>query len=358
LARATPAANLPGHYIKPRARRDKAETRSFWGISLFLRAGWKTSVAAMLSPRAMRPLVFTASPLTRAAEERSDARWLAEKRGASAARLLPFWKMQPLLAGPEAGPASRLGFLSQSEAAPLLAAPGIEIFLGLDSAGTGHFARDVSALEDAPAHLKGLGHFREARVSLETLAADETAIMGQAKALFEWHARRTYCSHCAGKLETAEGGYRRHCGGCGADHFPRTDPAVIMVVVRGEHCLLARNKRFGVALTHSALAGFVEPGETLEEAVRREVMEEVGLNVGAVHYIASQPWPFPSSLMIGCMAEATSSEIHIDGVEIVAADWFDKATVRRLLAGEKIGDISLPRPFAIARHLLTHWAEM
>jgi len=313
----------------------------------------------MLSPAPERPLVFTANPLNRAAEQRSDARWLAEKRGSGTARLLPFWKMQPLLAGPEAGPASLLGFLSQSEAAPLLTlAPGTEIFLGLDGAGAGHFARDVSALEDAPARLAGLGHFREARAALETLAAEETAIMGQAKALFEWHGRRTWCSHCAGKLEAVEGGYRRHCGNCGADHFPRTDPCVIMLVVKGDECLLARNKRFGVALTHSALAGFVEPGETIEEAVRREVMEEVGIRIGAVQYIASQPWPFPSSLMIGCIAEAISADIHIDGVEIVAAEWFEKNMVTRLLAGEKIGDISLPRPFAIARHLIMHWAKM
>ncbi|MDE2474819.1 MAG: NAD(+) diphosphatase, partial [Alphaproteobacteria bacterium] len=142
---------------------------------------------------------------------------------------------------------------------------------------------------------------------------------------------------------------------CRAEHFPRTDPAVIMLVTRGAQCLLGRNRRFSAGF-YSTLAGFVEPGETIEEAVAREIFEEAGLRINRVRYFASQPWPFPSSLMIGCFADAGSSDIAIDGEEIVAARWFDHALVKQLIDGTST-EIGLPRRDAIAFHLISHWAE-
>src|SRR5262249_39139920 len=150
------------------------------------------------------------------------------------------------------------------------------------------------------------------------LPGADTAILGQAKALIDWHQRHSFCPNCGAATTLADGGYRRLCPQCAAEHFPRTDPVVIMLPILGDHCLLGHNKRFPPAL-YSAFAGFVEPGETIEEAVRRELREEVTLDVGTVTYHASQPWPFPSALMIGCYAEARSRDFQIDGHEIEAA---------------------------------------
>src|SRR6185295_16439750 len=228
-------------------------------------------------------------------------------------------------------------------------ADATEVFLGLDG-DVAHFARDISALTDPlAAALAGLGHFRDARSAAALLPLNQIAIMGQAKALIDWHARHRFCAQCGAPSALADGGYRRVCTVCSTEHFPRTDPAVIMLVTAGENCLLCRNKKFAGG-HYSTLAGFVEPGETIEEAVTREVLEEVNIVIGRVRYFASQPWPFPSSLMIGCFAEASTRNITVDGEEIVAARWFDRAIVRKLIAGES-GDIGLPRRDAIAFHL-------
>jgi NAD+ diphosphatase len=186
------------------------------------------------------------------------------------------------------------------------------------------------------------------------LASNEIAILGQAKALIDWHKRHAFCAQCGAVTHLSDGGYRRICPQCKAEHFPRTDPAVIMLVTAGDHCLLGRNKRFAGG-HYSTLAGFIEPGESIEEAVRREVYEEVRVRVGSVHYYASQPWPFPSSLMIGCFAQSLSHEIEVDGNEILAARWFDRAEVKRMLDGES--EVKLPRRDAIAYHLIRHWAD-
>jgi NAD+ diphosphatase len=302
------------------------------------------------------PLVFTSGGLDRAGDLRSDPNWLAARRADSRARILLFSQLKPLLSGAEGAAETALRFLSRADANRLGGADADEVFLGLDGE-TAYFARDVSASGNEVAKLGVEAHFHDARAALDLLPISETAIMGQAKALIDWHQRHRFCSTCGAKTAMEDGGYRRHCGPCGANHFPRTDPAAIMLVVRGENCLLARNRRFGVAHNHSALAGFLEPGESIEDCVRREVFEEVGIRVGAVRYSASQPWPFPSSLMLGCIAEAISSEIRVDGSEIVSARWFERETIRRMLAGEEIGGVKLPRPVAIAWHLIRTWAE-
>ena len=230
----------------------------------------------------------------------------------------------------------------------------VEVFLGLDGK-VAYFARDISALADPlAAALASLGHFRDARAAASLLPIGEVAILGQAKALIDWHNRHGYCANCGARTVIDDAGYRRICLACKAEHFPRTDPCVIMLVTAGDRCLLGRNKRFAGG-HYSTLAGFVEPGESIEEAVRREVFEEVSLRVGAVRYFACQPWPFPSNLMIGCFAEAESGDIVVDGDEIVVARWFDRATVKRLLSGES-NEIGLPRRDAIAYRLIEDWA--
>ncbi len=302
------------------------------------------------------PLVFTSNPLDRAGDLRTDPNWLGVKRGEPQARFLPFWKLQPLLTGPAEALEAALCLLNLDQSNAAGPTDAQEIFLGLDG-DAAYFARDISALEEPLSRLPGPTHFRDARSALDLLSVEQSGILGQAKALLDWHARHRYCSACGAETRSADAGYRRECPSCDASHFPRTDPAVIMLVIKGERCLLARNKRFGLSHNHSALAGFVEPGESIEETVRREVFEEVGIRIGQVRYIASQPWPFPSSLMIGCFAEAETDEIRVDGVEIISARWFEKKTVLKLLAGEEVEGVRLPRPIAIAFHLIKSWAE-
>jgi NAD+ diphosphatase len=299
---------------------------------------------------------FAGNPLDRASEKRADTAWLAAARADKGSRVLPLWKLQPLLLGPEDSKRStELGFVEGALASGLGATDATEVFLGLEGT-TAYFARDISALPDPlAAALAGLGHFRDARAAAALLPLQQVAIMGQAKALLDWHKRHGFCSQCGAATLASEGGYRRVCSRCQTEHFPRTDPAVIMLVTARDHCLLGRNKRFAGG-HYSTLAGFVEPGETIEEAVRREVFEEVGVRVNGVRYFATQPWPFPFSLMIGCFAEAETQDISVDGSEILTARWFDRETVRRLIGGQS-NEISLPRREAIAFHLIRTWAE-
>jgi NAD+ diphosphatase len=302
------------------------------------------------------PIAFSGNPLDRAADKRSDKTWLESARSSPQARVLPLWKLQPLLFGPESSlGATQLGFIDGKLAAGLGGDAAIEVFLGIRENET-FFARDISALTDPlAAALANYGHFRDARTATGLLDTSDTAILAQAKALIDWHNRHGFCAKCGAATAVADGGYRRICGSCRAEHFPRTDPAVIMLVTRGDHCLLGRNKRFAGGF-YSTLAGFVEPGETIEEAVVREIFEEVGLRAHAVRYFASQPWPFPSNLMIGCFAEVNSSDITVDGQEIVAARWFEHAEVQRLISGAST-EVGLPRRDAIAFHLISHWVE-
>ena len=188
------------------------------------------------------------------------------------------------------------------------------------------------------------------------VASEHLPPLAEAKALVGWHARHRFCSNCGGGTDLVEGGWRRDCPSCHAQHFPRTDPVVIMLPVAGERCVLGRSHRFQPGMW-SCLAGFVEPGEAIEEAVRRETREEAGIVCGRVRYFASQPWPFPASLMIGCHAEARSHEIVIDRSELDDARWFDREEVATMLLRSHPAGLTTPPTVAIAYHIIRAWVE-
>ncbi len=230
--------------------------------------------------------------------------------------------------------------------------------IGKDAAARGHFARAI-----APSRIDAIKARSEfIVVDLRSIAlqglvpAADLSSLATAKAVLYWHERHRFCSNCGKPTRSAQAGWRRDCGACSAQHFPRTDPCVIMLAVYGEQCLLARQTRFPPGMW-SALAGFVEPGESFEEAVRRETLEEAGIAGGRVAYFASQPWPFPMSIMIGCFVEAKSDKLKIDEVELEAARWVTKDECRLLLSGKHPARFFAPPPLAIAHHLIKSFVE-
>jgi len=186
--------------------------------------------------------------------------------------------------------------------------------------------------------------------------AEHLPPIAEAKAVLGWHARHRFCPNCGAPTQVVDAGWRRDCPSCKAQHFPRTDPVVIMLAVDGDNCLLGRSPRFAPTMW-SCLAGFVEPGESIEDAVHRETLEEAGIACGRVKYFASQPWPFPSSLMIGCHAEAVTRDIVVDRTELEDARWFSKDEVTAMLLRQHPDGLTTPPPVAIAHHIVRAWVE-
>jgi NAD+ diphosphatase len=296
-------------------------------------------------------IAFSGNPLNRLCERRADAAWIAERLRQPDTLILPLWRLQPFLTGTD--DALTAGFLRPGLAESLAAPDAACVFLGLDGERA-VFALDVSAAEDPAGPLAGLGEFRELRGAAALLPAKDLAILGQARAMIDWHQRHGFCARCGAPTVSGDAGNKRVCTRCNTEHFPRTDPVVIMLAIEGDACLLGRNKNWA-ADSFSALAGYVEPGETIEEAVRRELFEESGVRAGAVRYYASQHWPFPSQLMIGCFAACDSRALKLDASEIAEARWFRREEARALLAGDATG-LRRPLPFAIAYHLIKKWA--
>jgi NAD+ diphosphatase len=296
------------------------------------------------------PIPYSGSPLDREGLRRRDRAWLEARLADPTSRYLPLWQAKPLIKRePRALAWAKREFFEDLETPE-------PVLLGtLD--GVAHFGVDVSAAEkpETAFGIADVASFDDLRAAVATLPAGDAAIAAHARTLVDWHARHRHCAACGGHTRSVQGGANRVCFDCQAEHFPRTDPVAIAVVVRGDQCLLGRGPGWP-ATFFSALAGFVEAGESLEDAVRREVLEESGVRVGRVRYLASQPWPFPSSLMLGCVAHAESEQITIDPAELEEARWFSRDALRAALAGQR-SDLGVPPPFAIAHHLIRAWVE-
>ena len=307
---------------------------------------------------------FSGNPLDRLSERRDDPRILASFRERADARSFVFVSDVPVLKRTD----GQLDPLFTPDELDRLGVPREFALLG-ETPHAIYFAslfdEGLAATREAASKRSQVIPGRDdlALVDLRSLAVQRAvdrptlAMLAQAKSLLHWHARHRFCSNCGVATASAAAGWRRECPACKAHHFPRTDPVVIMLATRGDQCLLGRQARFTPNM-YSALAGFVEPGETIEGAVRREIREEAGIEVGQVTYLASQPWPFPASLMLGCLAEAISQEITIDTTELEDARWFSRAEVVAMLAGEHSAGLGAPQPVAIARFLLQAWASL
>jgi NAD+ diphosphatase len=301
----------------------------------------------MLLPH--NPNAFARSPLDRAAHHRRDAAWLAAALDADSTRIMPFYERRPFVT--EGGGVIGAGWLSTHALKRIAPEDAPIIFLGLDTEHAAHFAVEIA---DASV-LGDIGRFDDLRALGPRLSRGDLAILGCAKSIFEWHARHRFCAVCGQPSAIVEAGWKRECVACKAEHFPRFDPVVIMVPTFGERCLLGRQKAWPRGM-HSALAGFIEPGETIEEAVARETLEEAGLRVREVRLHSTQPWPFPHSLMIGALAAVENEDITIDGHELETARWFTREEARQLIA-TKHPDAFAPPPFAIAHQILKSWTE-
>lgn len=317
-------------------------------------------------------VTFGGSGLDRAAQIRGDDAQLQAALDHPLAGFVPIWRGKPLVqADPQTG-GERLVFLApdnpvfQSGHARDARDP---VFLGLQEDGRPRFAWDISGWapqghdpdavgfldtsEQQHPDLPGEWRFVELRMMMTRLSPRDAELAATAKGVIGWHASHKFCANCGAPSHMTQGGWQRECPDCGTHHFPRTDPVVIMLITRGDRVLVGRSPGWPDGM-YSLLAGFVEPGETLEAAVRREVLEEAGVQVGQVGYLASQPWPFPSSLMFGCRGEALSDEITIDPAEIEDAIWVTRSEMMTAFAGDH-PVLKPARKGAIAHFLLQNW---
>lgn len=293
------------------------------------------------------PIAFAGNPLDRAAALRKDAGWVATRRADPRAELNLLWRGEVFHQRGERG--SRLSPLTMDA---LAECGGAEpVLLGLRG-DVPVWAADAGALPVAP--FADLGAWGALRSLTPYLPAEEAAIAGQANWLLDWHRRHAFCARHGGPTVMAEGGGKRVNEETGAEHFPRVDPVSIVLPVHGDFVCLGRGPHFPPGFL-SAFAGFMEPGETLEECGARELHEEAGLVATAMRYKLSQPWPFPCSLMVGFEADVADQDLTLDPVEIEEARWLSRAEARAILAGEH--EVTAPPPLAIAHHLLAGWAN-
>lgn len=313
--------------------------------------------------RIRETVTFGPSGLDRAAEIRGDADAVARAYAEPGARVLPVWRGKPLIAGADA-----LGWVAPGHAV-LAEARDAPVLLGRGDGGA-VFGADISAWEPEAADMPPAGvffdpseqrhpdlpddhRFAELRGVMADLSPRDAELAAMARSVIGWHRSHRFCSACGVASIVAQAGWQRVCPACDTHHFPRTDPVVIMLVTRANRLLLGRSPGWPEGM-YSALAGFVEPGETIEAAVRREVAEEVGITVGDVRYLACQPWPYPSSLMIGALAQAETDDITLDPVELDAALWLTREDVAAAFAGTH-PVVKAPRRGAIAGFLIRNW---
>lgn len=277
-------------------------------------------------------IAFNGNPLDRAGEKRHDADWLAARLADPATAVIAFRDGKPLLLDDVL---ARVPYASETA-----------LFLGV-LGETAWFAVE---------HEQDAAGFTEMRAAALLLSDEQAGIAASAKSLFDWHRRHGFCSVCGNATRITSAGWQRVCDGCGAEHFPRVDPVAIMLPIFGDRCLLGRAPSWPAGRM-SALAGFIEPGETIEQACAREMNEEAGLVATRVTYHASQPWPFPSSLMIGLFAEVANDQAVADGKEIEEVRWLTRDEARAVLEGNH-PDVLMPSRLGIARDLLETWANL
>jgi NAD+ diphosphatase len=298
-------------------------------------------------------LGYTQSTIDRAAERRLDSAYLREAERAAGSSSYAIAGELVIMRKTAHG----LDPLFPPGEARALGPVGEALFLGLQD-GAARFARSVAAsVVDALKARSDLQLTDLRSIAVQGLIAPEhLPALAEAKAMLQWHARHRFCPNCGTATVVVCAGWKRECPACKAEHFPRIDPVAIMLVTDGERCLLGRQSRF-VAGTWSCLAGFIEPGETIEDAVRREVKEEAGVLCGRVKYFAAQPWPFPMSLMIGCHAQAATTTITVDTSELEDARWFTRQEAAQMLARRHPEKLTTPPPVAIAHHIIRAWVE-
>jgi NAD+ diphosphatase len=299
-------------------------------------------------------LGFAHNALDRLANARDDEAFQAEAAADPRARTLAVLG-ESVAVRRGAGGALDLWFgFGEAEA---LGRAGQRVFLGRDARGPAFAVQVETEAEEPLAGHDGLELLNLRQVAAEgSVVPDDLGALAEGKSLLSWHASHRFCGKCGAATLSSTSGWKRTCPACGLHHFPRTDPVVIMLATDGERCLLGRQPRFPAGM-YSCLAGFLEPGETIEAAVRREIGEEAGIQCGAVTYLGCQPWPFPASLMIGCLVDAASTDIAIDAEELEDARWFTRAEVRAMLEGRHPEGLTCPMPMAIAHHIVLAWVD-
>jgi NAD+ diphosphatase len=297
---------------------------------------------------------FAGNPLDRASDRRANAEWLKAKQAEPDSLALVLWNGKPMVEN-RSGGGCQIAYVRADLACELSGGDERLLFMGLWKE-TAVFALDMEGQTDpADGPLQGLGRFEDLRAIALELPGPDAAILATAKAMFEWRRRHRHCANCGQPSEPVDGGWKRVCPACRTEHFPRTDPVVIMLPVNGEKCLLGRQSAWAKGV-YSALAGFLEPGESIEEACAREIWEEAGLRTRKVSYHSTQPWPYPSSLMIGLIAEVEDGEAAPDQTELEEVRWFTRDEARLLMKGGLPG-ARAPGAVAIAHQLIKAWAE-
>lgn len=297
--------------------------------------------------------------LDRMSEKRADPDWVAAKLADPASRFLLLVELK-LVTRPAPGGGTAIRWFAAEEIAALGIEPAETILLGCEADGAARFAASINAgqavrLTGGSAEPGPLVELRALAVQ-GALGPHELAIVGEARAVAAWHDGHRCCGRCGAHTRNRDAGWRRQCWACRANVFPRADPAVITLVSDGERCLLAHHRRFKEP-RYTVLAGFVEPGEDIEDAVRREIREESGIEVGEVHYLGSQPWPFPHSLMLGCWAQALTTDICLDNEELTHAIWASRDEAAAIIEGRHPKGFVGPGPFSIAYMLIRCFAD-
>lgn len=306
----------------------------------------------------MRPTLGATALLDHQSHKRTDAAYLEQLRAAPQAKFLVLADQKPVVSSNAERSEAAIRWFSREQLLSLGLPMAEAVFLGVDRAtGSGCFA--VAVTEHRARNAPGGLEIMRPIVDLRTLAmqgamsSEELSLLGQAKALAAWHENSRCCGHCGGTTLVKDGGWKRKCWACGQEQFPRTDPVVIMLIVdrEGDRCLLGHEARY-LEKMYSALAGFIEPGEDIDHAVRRETQEECGIEVGEVRFHSTQPWPFPHSLMIGCIGMAKTTEVKLDPNEVQDARWFPRAEAKLMLEGKHPDGLWVPGTYAIARSLI------